>query len=144
MSRFYPGDIIEIEVPKGLAYLQVTSLHPLYPEVIRHLDGVHKSRPTNLETLASQPGKIIGMAPVSTFINSGSIIGRKVGTTNIPEDYRTFPTFKIPICDKQGAVVYCWFWEGEGIWHDANPTIEKDNLPVREVMSASMLLDKVS
>lgn len=144
MKRFIPGDIIEVEIQSGLTYLQVTSLHPSYPEVIRHIEGVYHSRPSDIETMPIHQSRILGMAPVAKLIESGSIIGRKVGTANIPHNFRTFPTFQMPIRDRQGQVVYWWFWDGEGIWYDRNPKAEKNhNFPIREVMTANMLMERL-
>lgn len=144
MKRFFPGDIIEVEIQNGLTYLQVISLHPSYPEVIRHIEGVYLSRPADLEFMTAHQSRILGMAPVANLIESGSIIGRKVGTANIPQNCRAFPTFQLPIRNKQGQVVYRWFWDGEGIWYDSNPKAEKNqDFPIREVMTANMLLERI-
>lgn len=144
MKQFIPGDIIEVEIQNGLTYLQVTSLHPSYPEVIRHIEGVYQSRPSDIAAMPIQQSRILGMAPVANLIESGSIVGRKVGTANIPHNFRTFPTFQMPIRDRQGQVVYRWFWDGEGIWYDSNPEVVNNHeFPMREVMTANMLLERL-
>lgn len=144
MKRFSPGDIIEIEIKSGFTYLQVTSLHPPYPEVIRHIEGIYTNELSDFEFMAKRQSKIIGMAPLASLIEEGAVIGHKVGTANIPECFRAFPTFQMPICDREGNVIYLWFWDGDGIWFDSNPTSENSqNFPKREVMTANMLLERL-
>ena len=46
--QFSAGDVIEIETEAGLSYVQVTHLHPSYPEVVRTLPGKYQTRPKNL------------------------------------------------------------------------------------------------
>jgi len=145
MNRFSPGDIIEIEIESGFTYLQVTGLHPPYPEVIRHIEGVYPNKLSDFEFMAKRQSKIIGMAPVASLIEEGSVIGRKVGTAKIPECFRAFPTFQMPICDSEGNVIYLWFWDGDGIWYDDETTsVSEQELPKRQVMTAKMLLEKLS
>lgn len=144
MTQFSAGDLIEIEIKSGLTYLQVTCLHPSYPEVIRHIEGVYVNRPSDLELLTTQQSKILGMAPIAKLIESGSIIGRKIGAVKIPQNYTVFPTFQMPIRDKQGQVIYWWFWDGDGIWYESDQkTVKHYNFPIREVMTANMLLQRI-
>jgi len=137
VNQFSPGDIIEVEIQKGLTYLQIVSLHPSYPEVIRHIKGVYPSTPSDLEVMAKRQSRIIGMAPIAGLIEEGSVIGRKIGTANIPQNFRAFPTFQISIRDREGQFIYSWFWDGEGIWYDSNlASTNGQKFPKREVMTA--------
>lgn len=145
MNQFFPGDIIEIEIQKGLTYLQVVSLHPSYPEVIRHIEGVYQSTPPDPAVIAKRQSKIIGMAPLASLIEEGTVIGRKIGTEKIPQNFRTFPTFQMPIRDREGQFIYSWFWDGDGIWYDSNlAAVNDQKFPKREVMTANMLLERLN
>ena len=35
MEEYAPGDIVEVETTKGLAYVQLTHTHPSYPQAFR-------------------------------------------------------------------------------------------------------------
>ena len=84
------------------------------------------------------------MVPIANLIESGSIVGSKVGTANIPQNCRAFPTFQMPIRNKQGQIVYWWFWDGDGIWYDSSPNaVKNQDFPVREVMTANMLIERL-
>lgn len=138
--EFFPGDIVEIATDKGLAYVQVTHRHASYPEVIRVLPSMHESRPKDISALAGSPALFSAMFPLSGAIAKGRISGEKVGTATIPVDDRPFPTFKMPIRDKQGNIAYWWFWDGEGLRYDTEPGSETDRYPMREVIGVEKLL----
>jgi len=45
----------------------------------------------------------------------------------------------------QTCALPIWFWDGEGIWYDNNlASTSGQKFPKREVMTANMLLDKLS
>lgn len=144
MKQFLPGDIIELDLQKGFTYLQIINLHSSYPEIIRHFEGIYPNRPENLNFLKESKSKILGMVPLTNLIQSGVVIGRKVGTIKIPKEFEPFPTFHMPIYDKKGGVIYSWFWAGEGIWYDDSARItDEQNYLKREVLSANMLLERI-
>ena len=147
MNRFAPGDIIEIETPSGLAYVQVTHLHSSYPEVVRALPGVHADRPDDLDGLARQKTRFVAMVPLAEIIGSGSLAGRRIGTAAVPEPDRRFPTFKMAIASKidgsRRDIAYWWLWDGDTLRYDAEPGPEIATLPVREVMTADALMARL-
>ena len=144
MTEFMPGDIVEIEMPEGLCYLQVTHRHPSYPEVVRTLPGFYASRPADLASLADAKTVFTAIIPLGGAIDQGRIIGRKAGTATVPAPDRTFPTFKMAIRDKQGGVAYWWFWDGDSLRYDENPGPEAESMSPREVMTADALLARIA
>jgi hypothetical protein len=50
----------------------------------------------------------------------------------------------MPIRDKQGEIVYWWFWDGRGLSYDAELDAEQAKLPLREVMSGKRFLQLLS
>ncbi|MBO6807535.1 hypothetical protein [Thalassospira sp.] len=144
MKQFQPGDIIEITLPQGFGYLQVTHNHPAYPEVVRALPGRHPARPANIAELAKGKTEFTLMLPLFSALKQGMIKGEKVGAAKIPANDSTFPTFRMPIRDKQGNVVYWWFWDGEGLHYEANPDASTDQMPLREITTADALIAKLS
>ena len=65
------------------------------------------------------------------------------GAKDLPEDERKFPTFRMPIRDKQGEIVYWWFWDGQGLSYSVELDAIQDSLPLREVMSSARLLQEL-
>ena len=63
-----------------------------------------------------------------------------LGQAEIPEDHRVFPTFRMPIRDKQGNIVYWWFWDGRGLSYDTELDAATADLPMREVLTGQRLL----
>lgn len=144
MTEFSPGDIVEIETPKGLAYLQVTHRHSSYPEVVRVLPGLHSSQAEDLADLGRRETAFTAMIPLAGVIGQKRITGRKVGTATIPTSDRAFPTFKMAIRDKQGAVAYWWFWDGDSLRHEEAPSPEAEAMGQREVMTADALMARIT
>ena len=140
MSDFGPGDIVEISSASGFAYVQVTHRHTSYPEVVRVLSGFREARSPEPATLAAEPTRFIAMIPLKSALARLGLDAEVVATTEIPEAERTFPTFRMPIRDKQGNIAYWWFWDGEGLTYDVELGEERERLPAREVMSAEQFM----
>ena len=131
MTEFSPGDIVEIATGRGLAYAHVTHMHPSYPPVVRLLGGLHAERPAD-------PGA--GEAALTALVPLGEVL-RKLGLAHevvarVAPEAGAFPTFRMPIRDKQGEIVYWWYWDGRGLSFDAGREGAGD-LPLREVMGAA-------
>ncbi|MCC5999946.1 MAG: hypothetical protein JJU19_03675 [Pararhodobacter sp.] len=139
-----PGDIVEIETPAGLAYVQVTHNHASYPEVVRALAGLHSQRPADLTGLAQGKTAFTGMIPLGEMLASGRLPGRRLGPVTVPREARAFPTFRTPIRDRQGDVVYWWFWDGEGLHYSTDPGTESQDWPLREVIGAKDLIARLA
>lgn len=144
MSRFAPGDIVEIETPRGLTYVQVTHDHPSYPQVVRALPGIYPT-PPDLDVLVRREAVFVAMVQLS---EAGGIAMRKVGSAPIAEADRRFPTFKMEIRDKiegvRKEIAYWWFWDGDSLTYDTNPSAAMRDLPSREVLSVKRLVERLS
>ncbi|MHA6344310.1 hypothetical protein [Roseivivax sp. CAU 1761] len=140
MTEFEPGDLVEIRTARGLAYAQVTHRHPSYPPVVRALEGTHETRPDDLEALAAGPTRFVAMIPLAAALRQAGAECAAVARLDIPEDQRAFPTFRMPVRDKQGEVVYWWFWDGRGLSYDVELDARQQDLPMREVMSGARFL----
>lgn len=141
--RLQPGDIVEIETPEGFFYAQMTHSHSAYPEVVRFFSGVHTAPLDDLARLSAAPTAFVAMFPLGGALDTGTLVGRNRGALPIPNDLRSFPTFKMPIRDKQGEVVYWWLWEGDGLSYTVPQDGSYDALPMREVMTVSDLVDRL-
>lgn len=139
MEEYTPGDIIEVETPNGLAYLQLTHTHSSYPPVVKFLQGPYQHRPDNVTVLAADPAPV-AMVPLTGILNKLGLKHTRVGTAEIPHGERKFPVFRMPIRDKNGEIIYWWFWDGQGLTYSTDLLARQEKLPLREVMSSEGLL----
>ena len=144
MTEFNPGDVIEIEVSDRKAYAQVTHKHPSYPPVVRALEGLHTDRPSDIQEIVGGPASFIAMIPLGSALLRAGARYEVVGAADIPEDQRAFPTFRMPIRDKHGEIVYWWFWDGRGLSYEADLDAVQEKLPLREVMTGEQFLERLS
>ncbi|AJE47678.1 hypothetical protein [Celeribacter indicus] len=143
MEEYAPGDIIEIQTEKGLAYVQLTHLHPSYPPVVKFLKGRYKDRPDNVLSLSGKGEETVAMVPLSGVLRKLNLPHAKVGEAEIPHGERKFPTFRTPIRDKQGQIIYWWFWDGRGLTYSSELDEVQESLPLREVMSSERFLERL-
>lgn len=141
MQVFKPGDLLEIQSDHGLAYVLVTHDHPSYALVVRIFAGLHQERPSDLVAVAKGDVAHTIMIPLDATLQKLGIPYRVL--TNVATSIATqpFPTFRTPIRDKQGSIVYWWFWDGRGLSYEANPNEEMNNMPIREITTANQFLN---
>jgi hypothetical protein len=141
--KLAPGDIVEIETEDGLRYVQVTHDHPSYPEVVRSLPGVFRTRPEDLAELARSESGFSAMVPLAAAIAGKKISAEPVGNAPVPEACAVFPTFRVPIRDRKGDVVYWWLWDGSGLRYETETDETISGYPLREVMAIDAFLAKL-
>lgn len=144
MSSFVPGDIVEIPTCDGLAYVQVTHDHPSYPQVIRAVPGLYPERPEDLLQLLSKPPAFVAMIPLEKALARLDINAKLAGHIEIHASQKVFPTFRMPIRNKTGEIVYWWLWDGEGLSFDTDVDNLHNDLPLREVLGAQQFLTKLT
>ncbi|MCC5987068.1 MAG: hypothetical protein JJT95_05250 [Pararhodobacter sp.] len=144
MQALTPGDVIEIETPHGLAYLQVTHLHSVYPNVVRAISGLHQKRPDELAALAQAPTAFTGLIPIAEMLRSQALRGAHVGHAPVPEADSQFPTFSTPIRDRNGDIVYWWYWNGSALSYEVDKQPKAANRPRREVIGAKDLMRRLA
>lgn len=142
--NLFPGDILEIDTPRGPAYAQVTHNHPAYPEVVRILSGPRDDRPDDLEALAAAQTLFTALAPMGVAVEASSERVRRIGTAAIPAQCRRFPTFRIAIRDRYGDVIYWWLWDGDGLRYDIHLSEIEAAYPMRETLSLDGLIDRLA
>lgn len=143
MSRYQPGDVVEIRLELGLVYAQLTHEHDSYPPVVRLFRGLHTRRPADLAALVEKAPRLTAMTPLAQALDRLGLAHEKVANVALPEGERAFPTFRMPIRDKQGEIVYWWFWDGKGLSYSVELDAIQDSLPLREVMSSARLLHEL-
>lgn len=143
MSEFTLGDIVEIKTDHGLAYVQVTHDHPSYPPAVRALPGLHDTRPDDLVSLASEEARFTAMIPLQGALKKLGLDFDLADHADIPEAGQSFPTFRMPIRDKQGNIVYWWFWDGRGLSYSTELDPEQNDMSLRDVMSAEQFHERL-
>jgi len=143
MTNYRSGDIVEIKTNRGLAYVHLTHYHSSYPPVVRVLKGAHRTRPNNLEKMIEGNVRSIAMIPLDSALEKLGLAHEKAGHLALPQEERNFPTFRMPIRDKQGEIVYWWFWDGRGLTYAIELDERQKTLPLREVMSSTRFLDEL-
>lgn len=130
-----PGDVIAIETDRGTRYVQVTHLQSPYPDVVRAI------RPPlgadAAEELAKGATAFIAMVELGRALRDEAVSAKVIGHAVIPQDCRAFPTFRLPIRNKAGEVVYWWAWDGSSL--RVAPEAADSDMPVREIVSVDVL-----
>lgn len=144
MSDLKPGDVVEIAIGQQKAYAQIIHNHSSYPPVVRALDGLHDKRPENLDELVAGKTRFVAMIPLATALTRAGVEVTCLGAFDIPEEHHDFPTFRMPIRDKQGEIVYWWFWDGRGLSYDVELSEAQGSLPIREVMTGPRFLELIA
>lgn len=141
MTDLTPGDVLEIDVENRKAYAQITHLHASYPPVVRAIEGLHDKRPGDPDALVAGKTAFVAMIPLATALQRAGASFEVLGNFDIPGDHQDFPTFRMPIRDKKGEIVYWWFWDGRGLSYDVELTETQQALPMREVMTGTRFLE---
>lgn len=144
MPEFKPGDVVEIRTDAGLRYAVVTHDHPSYPTVVQVMAGAYQTRPDNLAGIVEGKAAFTAMVPLRGVLSKLDLVHEVAGTVDLGATSARFPTFRMPIRDKQGEIVYWWFWDGRGLSYEVDPGTERDALPLREVMSAGRFRDHLT
>ncbi len=109
------GDVLEIDTPGGLGYLQYVLKEPVNGAMIRVLPGVYPAQP-DLDALVAGPTSYCVFFPVGPAANRGIV--RVKGEYPIPEHARAFPLMRSPgwllgLTPKQYS---WWLWDGSRQW----------------------------
>lgn len=140
VSRLKPGDILAFETQKGARYAQVTHLRAPYPDVLRVLNPVQGT--ASAEELAKGETAFVAMVELGKAMQDDTARPRVIGSAAIPQAHKDFPTFRLPIRNKAGEIVYWWMWDGDGL--SVAPDDVDMVLPIREVMPVSVLMERLA
>jgi hypothetical protein len=136
------GDIFEIKTANGYAYFQYTHKNLLCGELIRVLPGLFQLRPSNLDKISKNLGKIIVFFPVSAAAKKN--ICERVGNFEIPDSAKPFPLFRAgQINPNNPSVSTWWLWNGEKEWKVGELSSEEMKLPLREIVNDELLIEYI-
>jgi hypothetical protein len=145
-EQIKPGDIFEVVVPTGHAYLQFERKMPSYGHLIRVLPGVYGSneRP-DLDALAAQSERFTVFYPLAVAVKQELV--RKVGSATLPEWCAKFrPMLMAGARQKtdRGYVGDWWLWDGEKeIRLGVDVPDEYKNLSFAEVWTHPILVERI-
>lgn len=144
MKEFDSGELVEISLDGGLAYVQVTHHHSSYPPVVRAIEGIQARRSADLAGVAAGVTKYIAVIPLQSELERLGCEYEGPGGIDIPPEHLEFPTFRTPIYDKQGEIIYWWFWNGLGLHYAVDLDQKTSRLPAREVMTGKHFIERLS
>jgi hypothetical protein len=139
------GDIVELRTSQGLAYAQYTHKHtapPVYGELIRVLPHIHPSRPCSFADLVSQKELFFVFFPLGSAVRRNIVT--LVGNMEVPDRCREFPLFRTGFrAPDTGRVDKWWLWDGKREWPIGELTPEQRELPVRECINDTLLVERI-
>jgi len=137
-SRPKFGDIYELRLSKGVAYLQYILRHtrpPQYGPVIRVLPGVFSHRIDDPEGLADQEERFLALYWLPGAVTDG--IADRVGHREVPSRFDTWPLFKDQSISK-------WrIWNGIATETENPLKPEHYDLPMKELVPRSLLIARI-
>lgn len=137
------GDIIEIAIPRGLAYAQATHIHPEFSYLLRVLPGIFEKRPEDFIDLVSSEPQFLLFFPLATACYRKIV--QIVAEEPIPEIHRSFPTFRVAGARGTNGMVLNWLlWNGESEWRVEMPKAELAKFPIRSIWNDTLLIDRIS
>lgn len=141
------GDIIEIPMSSGFAYMQYVLKHdepPHYGPLMRVFPGIFDSRPEDFTELSQQPERFLAFYPLAAAANQGLV--KIVGASEIPERLRHFPLFKAAgaIDEERGRVKDWWLWDGKKEWNIGKKlTKAQKRLSICECITHGLLVERI-
>lgn len=134
IPKLAPGDIVAIDTDRGIRHAQITHLRAPYPDVLRAIEPTGASEPADI---AKGKTAFIAMVELARALRDETVSTRVIGHATIPQADRAFPTFRLPIRNKAGEIVYWWAWDGEGL--SVAPEAGVTDLPIREILPVARL-----
>lgn len=137
------GDIVEIPTPEGVAYAQVTHVHPEYGPLLRVFPGTFEHRPPDFaaELEGAEPQFSV-FFPLQAAVNRHIV--SLVANLPVPGGLQAFPTFRAGVVNPaSGRVETWWLWDGETEWRVNSLTPEQRRFPVRGIGNDTLLVERI-
>lgn len=134
-TRLSPGDVVAIRTERGVRHVQVTHARAPHPDVIRAMRPATSG--SELERIAAGRTAFVAMVELGRVLSASADACWRMGRAPVPAADQAFPTFRLAIRDRTGAIVYWWRWDGEGLAVDGDDPAP--DLPIREVLAFDRL-----
>jgi hypothetical protein len=131
------GDVVRIMTEQGAADAQVTHKHAQYGHLLRVLGpAAPVARPADI---AARPTAFRTFFALGAACAQG--IAEVLGPAPIPAEDAPFPLFRTPMRTPEGISGW-WLWDGEREWRIGPLPPEQRSLPLRELVSAPLLVSR--
>jgi hypothetical protein len=141
-KRIRLGDVIEIGTQNGLAYAQLTHIHPRFGPLLRILRGIDQTRPRNLRSVVGRETQFQTFFPLQQAVNRKIVA--VIGNEEIPDPWKAFPVFRSGIPDPGTRKVSTWFlWDGERAKRIEKLTTAQARLPIKELVNDTLLIERI-
>jgi hypothetical protein len=141
-KRAKVGDVVEVPTDKGLAYAHFTHKDPQWGSLLRVLPGLFTARPATFTDLVLKDAIFVSFFPLQAALNRG--IFEVVTNCPVPPKAADFPLFRAPgWADKTGKVLDWWLWDGQKSWQIGTLTEEQRELPIKEVINDTLLIERI-
>ncbi len=134
------GDIVEIDLGSGFAYVQKTHKHAQYGALLRVFFGVYEKRPLEFLHIAGQPVQFTTFFPLGVACSRGIV---KVVANEEVKEPREFPVFRTGVVGKSGKIEAWWLWDGERERKVGSLSEGMERLPIRGVVNDSLLIERI-
>jgi Regulator of ribonuclease activity B len=139
------GDIIEIPMQKGLAYVQYHFFHdppPRWGYMVRVLPGFFQSRPTDFEALANLRESYFIFCGLQRGLNQR--LGEIVANVPIPVHAQKFPLFRYGFMNMATGKEGVWrLWDGVKEWRIDTLTDEQLDYSLLRLISFDLLAEEI-
>jgi hypothetical protein len=138
------GDVIEVETPTGLAYVQYTHEHrerPRWGSLLRVLPGVYERQP-DLAKLVSEEERFSVFFPLHAALRGG--IFSIVANEPVPPAKQQFPIFRMR---QEGFADGPWYyWDGHREWRERSwrRTPRWRARALQEIWNDTLLIERIA
>ena len=141
------GDIVEVPLKRGFAYVQYVYRHRDPPvqmgDLIRVLPGIFAKRPKEFSELNAKHERFIAFFPVAIAVRRKYV--SIVAHEKVPERFKTLPLFKAAgLRSPETSKPLSWgLWDGKKSWRVSELTEEERRLPLRQFINLMLLGERI-
>lgn len=140
------GDILEVPIPRGLAYVQYTHYQKPLGTLVRVLPGFYQSRPTGFVELAKAKELYFVFCPIETLVDQGLL--EVASNERVPDSAVQFPPMRrrgfVRPLSKGGGVSHWTIVEGEKEYRVEKLTAAQARLSIASSWNLGMLVERLT
>jgi Regulator of ribonuclease activity B len=140
------GDIVEINTPKGLAYVQYTARHTVPPgfgDLVRVLPGLYKTRPSDFSVMAKKKENYFIFTPLGLACRRKQAV--IVGNEPVPSWARGIPLMRMANRFDENGKGHDWYlWDGVRTWPATGKPEELNKVSIASIWGHDVLIDRLA
>lgn len=137
------GDLIEVETPRGLAYVQYSHRSPRSGALIRVLPGFFRTRPHSFGEMVAEKERFYAFFPVDAAVAQNLVT--VVANEEVPKAIQSFPLMRMAgLPDRHGIVRDWWLFDGVREWPVDVLTPEQQSLSINEILGYPVLVQRIA